>query len=238
MKFIEHLIEPERLLLSWQAQDSTKRSRFIVGELVRKSNNFILNYFKDSPDYMEATQHGFIGYPAFSRSQYSSYDNQVLEAFTRRLPPRNRKDFYRYLEIRGINPDSNISNFALLGYTGAKLPDDGFELVHPFENVTTTFELITEIAGFRHNSVLLPDEINLGDTVNFIPEPNNEFDHQAIRIELNKKKLGYIDRGRLNFLQSYIDSGCDISATIYRKNGTPERPLIYIYITVQPSAEN
>lgn len=234
MRFIEHLIEPERLLLSWQAQESTMRSRYIIGELVRKADDFILNYFKDSADYVEATQHGFNGYPAFMRSESSSYDNQVLEAFTRRLPPRNRSDFYRYLELRGINPDADISDFALLGYAGAKLPDDGFELVHPFENVATPFEFITEIAGFRHNSVLSPDNINLGDTVNFVPEPNNEHDSHAIRVDLNGNKLGYIDRGRLSLLQSYIDCGCDISATINRKNGTAERPLIYIYITIQP----
>ncbi|WOG27890.1 hypothetical protein [Endozoicomonas sp. 8E] len=45
MRYIEHLIEPDRLLLSWQAQGSEDRSRYVVGELVRKEDKIVLNYF-------------------------------------------------------------------------------------------------------------------------------------------------------------------------------------------------
>lgn len=103
MRYIEHLIEPERLLLSWQALESRDRSRFVVGELVRKEGKIVFNYFKDTEDFQQACLHGFAGHPAFRiRDGVISYENQVLEAFTRRIPPRNRSDFYRYLELRGL----------------------------------------------------------------------------------------------------------------------------------------
>ena len=237
MRHIEHLIEPDRLLLSWQALQSKNRSRFVVGELVRKGEKVTLRYFIESPDFTQACLDGFSGYPAFQvKEGMSSFDNQVLEAFTRRLPPRSRGDFYRYLELRGLNPDQEISDFALLGYAGARLPDDGFEIVHPFDNVNGPFEVIVEIAGFRHESEVDPEDLKLGEEVSFKPEPDNSYDSKAIRIEQNGKKLGYVDRGRLDLFHRNLRSGHIISGEIARKNGSPERPLIYIYTRFVPKS--
>lgn len=237
MRHIEHLIEPNRLLLSWQALKSKDRSRFVVGELVREGKKVTLRYFTESPDFEHARLDGFTGYPAFQiKDGVDSFDNQVLEAFTRRLPPRSRGDFYRYLELRGLNPDQEISDFALLGYAGARLPDDGFEVVHPFDNVNGPFEVIVEIAGFRHESKVDPEDLKTGDEVSFKLEPNNQFDSKAIRIEQNGKKLGYVDRGRLDLFHRHLRSGHSISGEITRKNGSPERPLIYIYTRFVPKS--
>lgn len=236
MKYIEHLIEPNRLLLSWQAQESKNRSRYVIGELVRDGEKVVLRYFEDTADYSNAVEHGFTGHPAFQIKKSSTFDSQVVEAFVRRLPPRNRSDFYRYLEIRGINPDSEFSDFALLGYTGAKLPDDGFELVHPFENISEPFELITEVAGFRHESEIEKDSVNIGSTVDFVPEPDNSHDKRAVRIELDGKKLGYVDRGRVELFQYHLKADHLVRGEVVRKNGTESRPLIYIYVTIVPKA--
>ncbi len=235
MRYIEHLIEPDRLLLSWQALESKNRSRFVVGELVRESDRTVLRYFKDTEDFKQACEYGFSGYPAFRiKDNIQTYDNQVLEAFTRRIPPRSRSDFFRYLKLRGLNPDLSISDFALLGYAGARLPDDGFELVHPFDHASGPFELITEVAGFRHEAEIPAEDVQIGEQVQFIPQPDNRYDSQAIGIELNGRKLGYVDRGRLTLFHRHLKAGHHISGEIARKNGTPERPLIYIYTCINP----
>jgi hypothetical protein len=235
MKYIEHLIEPERLLLCWQALNSRQRSRHIVGELIRKSGKVVLKYFEGKPDFNEAIEKGFTGYPAFQIKSGKIYENEVLEAFTRRLPPRSRSDFYRYLELRSINPDSEISDFALLGYTGAKLPDDGFEIVHPFDNINGDFEFVSEVAGFRHESEIAAEDVQIGERVQFIEEPENAYDDQAIRIEINGKKIGYVDRGHLGIFHSHFRSAHNISGEVVRKNGTVDRPLIYIYTCIRES---
>ncbi len=237
MRYIEHLIEPERLLLSWQALDSNSRSRYVVGELVRKDGAIVLNYFKGKKDFEEASLHGFKGHPAFQvKDNVYSFDNLVLEAFTRRIPPRSRSDFYRYLELRGLNPDAEISDFALLGYVGARLPDDGFELVHPFDSANEPFEFLIEVAGFRYESTISIDEIAVDKPVQFIPEPENQHDSQAIRIELDGNKLGYVDRGRLELFHRHFKAGHSVSGEVMRKNGTAERPLLYIYTTLTSSS--
>ncbi|WP_330924456.1 HIRAN domain-containing protein [Candidatus Sororendozoicomonas aggregata] len=236
MRYIEHLIEPERLLLSWQALDSNSRSRYLVGELVRKDDVVVLNYFKGTEDFEQARLQGFKGHPAFQlKDDVCSYENQVLEAFTHRIPPRSRSDFYRYLELRGLNPDAAISDFALLGYVGARLPDDGFELVHPFDSANEPFELLIEVAGFRYESTISIDEIAVNTPVQFIPEPENQYDSQAIRIELGGNKLGYVDRGRLELFHRHLKAGHSVQGEVIRKNGTAERPLLYIYTTIAPN---
>ena len=233
MRYIEHLIEPDRLLLSWQAQESKDRSRYVVGELVRKEGKVVLNYLNDTEDFERACQHGFSGHPAFRiKEEGTIYDVKVLEAFVRRLPPRSRSDFYRYMEMRGLNPDAEISDFALLGYVGARLPDDGFELVHPFDNAMQPFEFITEVAGFRHGSEVVLDDIAIDAAVQFIPEPDNGYDSQAIRIEMGGRKLGYVDRGRLSLFHRLLHAGYSITGSVVRKNGTANRPLIYIFTAV------
>lgn len=130
-RFIEHLVEPQRLLLYWQARESKKRSRYRVGQLVQRDGQVVLQY-GHGPEMAKAREMGFEGYPAFPLKQ-AEHSHQVMEAFKRRLPPRSRQDFSRYLELRAIPADANISDFALLGYSGAKLPNDGFELVHTFD---------------------------------------------------------------------------------------------------------
>lgn len=226
-RLIEHLVEPHRLLLYWQARESKMRSRYLVGELVKRDNNVVLVYALDSSEMAEAKLLGFRGYPAFSMRQ-AEHNHQVLEAFTRRLPPRSRRDFGRYLELRAIPEDANISDFALLGYSGAKLPNDGFELVHPFDNPPETFEVLIEIAGFRHESQLEATDLPVGSSIQLLPEPENPVDASAIRIDSTGHKLGYVPRGHLDMLHRMLEEGATLEGEVFRINGTSERPLVYV----------
>lgn len=232
---IENIIEPNKLLLSWQAINNASRSRYVVAEITNEDNSVRLDYLLDSEDYKAALELGFPGHPAFLLKNSTNFDSQVVEAFSRRLPPRNRGDFAKYLELQGISPDAQLSNFALLGYTGAKLPDDGFELVHPFNEVDLQFEVIIEVAGFRHQaSDTSADEIEMGTRVNFLLEPGNKHDTNAIAIMLDELRIGYVDRARTKLFQQYWQKGFDITGEVCRKNGTSERPLIYIFTTFTP----
>ena len=102
MKYIEHIIEPEKLLLSWQTNRS--RGRLFVAELIRKGENADLVYLLNSNEFLNAESLGFEGYPGFS-SNKQIYDN-VLFAFIKRLPPRSRGDFGKYLDSLRIHNKS------------------------------------------------------------------------------------------------------------------------------------
>ncbi|MGZ8911311.1 MAG: HIRAN domain-containing protein [Methylococcaceae bacterium] len=233
MNRIEHVIDPERLLLVWQAPEGKSRNRYVVGELRQSHGKVVFRYFPDTEEFKKASAEGFVCYPAFRKTS-QEYNQSVLESFLRRLPPRKRGDFAKYLEQWRLAPHVEISDFALLGHTGAKLPNDGFSLINPFDNIEPPYEFYIEVAGFRYYQ----DNISIHDiavsmNAEFIPEPDNEHDSNAVRIEVAGKKIGYVNKVQsksfIRWLQHY-----SINASVERINGIRERPLIYIFGRVEP----
>ncbi len=230
MHFIEHIIEPTKLLLAWQSSDEKHRTRYIVAELNRTDDDINLTYLVDTKDFRQAQSKGFESYPAFQDIN-KTYDN-VSDAFMRRLPPRARGDFSQYLEGLRLKPDVQLSDFALLGYSGAKLLSDGFSIIHPFNNVIDACELLIEAAGFRHLQKN-HDDIAINDPVSFVREFNDATQEDAIRTMAGDKHIGYVNRGLLPAFFDWMESEQIAGAWIEKINGTPGRPTVYIYVKVR-----
>jgi hypothetical protein len=232
-RYIEHIIEPKRLLLSWQS--GVTRLRHIVAELISNDKSVDLRYLIDTADYKNAVSDGFKGYPAYPVENGQIFRN-VLGIFMRRLPPRSRKDFHIFLDSIRIKPDTVISDFALLGYSGGKLPDDDFFFVHPFENIDENFELLTMIQGFRHQDdavkMIENNVLTIQSEVKLRCEPDNKVDPQAIAIYVENTKLGYIGRGLLSSFHSWINDNRIKSAFIERINGSTDHRKVYIFVSV------
>jgi hypothetical protein len=234
MNFIEHIREPRRLLLIWQAAEG-KRARHAVAELLRPENGPVrLQYLTGTDDFEAARNEGFFSFPAF-RKPAQVYDLGVVETFARRLPPRSRGDYAQYLEKFRLRPETPISDFALLAYTGAKLPSDGFSILDPLDDVQARCELLLEVAGFRHTAPMSRDEIEIGDPVLFAPEPDNPHDQGAVAVYLGAAKIGYIPRQQAPAVQRLVEEGA-IEAVVERVNGQPERPLIHLFARLQAEA--
>lgn len=232
MNWIKHIVEPTKLLLTWQTAGETDRTRRIVGELIKVNNIVNLIYLFDTEDFQVAEQLGFQGFGAFQLDINKFED--VLDAFVKRLPPRTRGDYNKFLEAIRILPNTNISEFALLGYSGARVPDDEFTIIHPFNNVVGKCEVLTEIAGFRHNEGMqIFEKLKEGDEVSLIPEPSNKIDSNAIKIVFENKNIGYINRAQLSAFNRWISNQLIDKAVIERINGTKVRPSIYLFVTVK-----
>lgn len=233
MRYIEHIIEPQRLLLSWQSsQPGKSRGRLFVAELVRNNEEADLVYLSDTEDFKKAESLGFESYPGF-KTDKKIYEN-VLFAFMKRLPPRKRGDFEKYLNSLRIRPDAEISDFALLGYSRAKLPDDDFMVINPFENASPPFELLTQIQGYRYYSEQLPfDDIKIEQEATFQAEPENKFDPNAIKIMIAGIHIGYICRGLTESFHKWFKKGYKIEASVERKNGTSSKSEIFLYVSVE-----
>ncbi|OAI47687.1 hypothetical protein AYO45_05655 [Gammaproteobacteria bacterium SCGC AG-212-F23] len=231
MHFIEHIIEPNKLLLAWQSSDEQHRTRYIVAELNRAENDQItLTYLTNEDDFRKAQSKGFESYPAFPDIS-KTYDN-VLDAFMRRLPPRTRGDFTQYLEGLRLKPDTKLSDFALLGYSGAKLPSDGFSIIHPFNNVRGACELLIEAAGFRHIKKKHDIEINVNDSATFSKEFNEATQAEAIHITVNSQHIGYVNRGLLPTFFDWMNNNRIVNAWVEKINGTPDKPSRYLYVKI------
>lgn len=244
MRLIQQIYEPKRLLLAWQASSDAQPpnynksgKRYIVGELTRDENNGQVNlrYFRNNSSFVEAVdKYDFKGHGAYSANQ-DSYED-VLEVFLKRIPPRTRSDFEDYLKFFRIAPrlKDEISDFALLGYTGAKLPGDGFSLIYTFENVSPPCEVPIEIAGFRHHQGMDDTPQNfVGADVRFEREPNNEHDCHAVKILSGDKMLGYVPRGQAETFCKWLDEGRSIAGVIERVNGKPDKPNILVIVSVK-----
>ena len=239
---LKHIIEPKQLLLTWQAPqgESCGGKRCVVAELRRKnieSNHITFHYLSDTKDYKEAITKGFSGYPAFSLDK-TEHNHDVLAAFARRIPSRKRGDFIEYLSYWNISAEAgkSMSDFALMGYTGAGLPSDGFNLIHTYEEATPPCELILEIAGFRHEifamQMLENGALHKDSVVTFRLEPENEHDSNAVAIyAANDVKIGYVKTKQGIVFERYIDNS-EISANIVQINGHEDKPVVLVYVKI------
>lgn len=235
MNYIEHIREPKKLLLCWQAPEKSDRRKHIIAELCRKENSYIFRYLKGTEDFERAEKLGFKMYPAF-KADRQEHTSGVLEAFVGRIPPRSRKDFNEYLQSFRIPENTHISYFALLGYSGAKLPSDGFSIIDPFEGVNTPNEFLIELAGTRYMKELRLSDIHPDDLVELVKEPDNKYDPQAIFVTSKGRKLGYINRGQTQAFHRWMASdNIRLLANVERKNGNEERPIVYIFVRLLPN---
>ncbi len=237
IKYIEHIVEPKRLILVWQEPLTSRGSRLrrIVGELVREDNEskeILLRYFHGEEDFELAKRDGFIGFLAFPIKR-KEYNLNVLDTLVRRIPPRSRSDFKDYLENLRIRPESAISDFALLGYSEARLPGDGFSIVNSYEDTTPPFEFLTEVSGFRYHEGMAKEPPS-GHLVNFVKEPENKVDPNAIAVMCEDRKIGYVNRAQLSGIHSFLDNA-QVNAFIDRFNGTTDRPRVQLFVEVSSS---
>ena len=71
------------------------------------------------------------------------------------------------------------------------------------------------LAGFRYNEGRqLWNDMRNGDTLALVREPANPFDANAIRLEWNGHKIGYVPRRENADLARQIDSGAALEAQI------------------------
>lgn len=241
MHLIEHIVEPDRLLLSWQPRQEQEAqfgsTRRIVAELHRAGNNAELVYMKDSDDFTQALEAGFDGYPGLSLDK-TRYTN-IIGSFMRRLPPKSRTDYPRFLEAIRLPRQCGISDFALLGYSGARLPDDDFAVIHPFDAARPPFEILTKIEGFRFFSKQFGNLNDAGGSlpVDFSIDPDNPVDPDAVSVGIGGCKAGYIARGLNQSFSEWVrSSDFAIEANIERINGTPDSPSVYLWAGITCAA--
>jgi hypothetical protein len=227
---IEYPLHIKTLYLTWQPKGN--QVRYFVAEIKEISEKkYRFEYNIDSLEFKKATEAGFSGVPSFKIQDRYHYGN-VLGLFLKRLPPKSRRDFSKYLEHYGISKELEIDDFTLLAHTGAQLPSDGLALIPKIEEAKLPFDYIMEVAGTRHHITNLElDLIPEGTEIQFIHEEDNSHDGDAISINYDSKKLGYVNKMLCGVIGKLLTTN-NVSGHIFRKSGTEKRPLIYLLIRV------
>jgi hypothetical protein len=158
----------------------------------------------------------------------------VLAAFLRRLPPRARPDFDAYKAQFRLKSDLGLSDFALLAYTGARLPSDGFSVVDTLEDVRAPSELVLEIVGHRHWVAKLKSPLRVGEALDLHPEPENPVDKNAVVVKARGDVVGYVNRLQTATFHKLLREG-SVEATLDRLNGSSDRPRAFMFVRVRGS---
>jgi hypothetical protein len=228
--WIQTICEPQRLLLAWQGPDPDgDRTRFAVGELLLAGGECTLRYFSGA-EVDRARTLGFSGYPAFDIEQVE-HRKGVLAAFMRRLPPRSRVDFVAYQAQFRLKSDLAMSDLALLAYTEAKLPSDGFSIVNPLTDIRGPCEFLLEAAGYRHYADGLKEAPSVGQRMQFVAEPSNKWDPNAVRVEVSSELVGYVNRLQAGAFLDWIKRGA-VEGFVERLNGSAAKPRLFMFVKV------
>jgi hypothetical protein len=71
------------------------------------------------------------------------------------------------------------------------------------------------LAGFRYyDARQVWDDMQVGDTLALVREPNNAYDGNAVRVEWRGRKLGYIPRTDNRAVAFHLDRGGQVEARI------------------------
>jgi hypothetical protein len=229
MNTISNIIVPNRLLLVWQPlEEHLSRTRRVVGELYRSAQGVGFRYLTDTEDFREAKKVGFECFPAFPDLVVNYGD--VLDVFITRLPPRSRNDFGEYLLAHRLPRNIEIDDFTLLGYTEARVPGDGFSIIHPFDGAPAPCQFLSEIAGYRHyhqdNGTNL-----IGKTLTFEVEHTNPHDPDAIMVLAEGILIGYVNRIQKEVFHQWLQHR-NLRAVVERKNGRPGKPRVLMFVDV------
>ena len=82
---------------------------------------------------------------------------------------------------------------------------DGYELKYSYDDVL--------IAGTKYYNI--PKDINIGTSLDLIPEPENKYDSNAIAVFANGEKIGHVPKNRLqDMIHDFIKRGDILTARI------------------------
>lgn len=229
---VHNTLKTNTLILTWQS-NVNKNSRFSVGTIKKLSEDqFEFSYNVNSEQFSDAIQEGFQGYPAFKISD-GTYSNGVMSTFMKRIPPRSRKDFKKYLANHHLPNDFHGSDYELISHTGIQLPSDGFDVIPELSQATIPFDYMMEVAGTRYCiSYHDFEKLRIGSEITFEREPSNEWDCNATGMYCEGKKIGYLNRLLCMSMIDLLESKT-VECVLAKKSGTVERPLIFALIKVR-----
>jgi hypothetical protein len=229
-----YVVEPQKLLLLWQPADLTSpgRTRRVVGEFQKNdSGQTVFRYLREEAEFQAACSEGFQGFPAFALKSEETREG-VVEALMRRLPPRNREDSGQFLAQHGLPSPFLYSDLALLGYTGAHLPSDGFSVAPIFPSGLKRCDYMMEVAGVRHVYKGEASSLRPGAVVRFSKEAENKIDVDAVAIYIGSNKLGFVNRGLRQTFNEWITNR-RVEGTIFRVSESVERPRVFVRVEVR-----
>jgi hypothetical protein len=228
-EYVEHIVNPHELFLMWKDMDGNRHK---IGSLFSDCFRYLP---PNSPEIVQAKTKGFEGFPAFD--MVSLEHKNPLPIFMRRCPPKDRRDYDTYLKAFALDPNSEqvkgISDFTLLGYTGAYVTANPFNLINPYISNDPPFEFVMQVAGAHHYLESFDMEALVGKKLMAEKEENNKKDKDAVVLKYDNQTFGYIPKGLHNSFSKWIDKNWIKKLTVKRINGQPDHRYAYVFVEIE-----
>lgn len=173
----------------------------------------------------KAQKEGFNHYTGFPKTDIV-YEENVLAILSQRIARSERNDLSEYYDFWCVDRDLKNDVFYMLAQTQGLLPTDNFEFLADF-NPIQGLVFITEISGLSYTK-LSRNELQVGDSLSFQREHENNFDSKAVLLKKGDRELGYVKT--IHSSVFYKSSSTTPSITVHHleRNGLIKRAFIRI----------
>jgi len=204
------------LKIYWQ--EPIKHQRLHVGTLSFSDGVYKFKYVNN---YKDLEQRGFKPIMPFLDFDTEYTSDKLFPAFSSRLPDPKRKDIESILKKYNL---SEYNDFELLSRSEGRSPSDKLEFISKIDlsQPYTTKDFF--VAGVSHGDICpqsekcIPDIECLKGVISLVPEPDNKYDKYAVKILLNKEKLGYIPAYHSQSVYTAITQGMNVACKITEAN--------------------
>lgn len=221
------MTEFDKIHLVWKKGASHRRVP--VGLLERSiDDKYIFKYNAEIKD-LQKTE-GVTLYTEFQDVD-KTYNGNVADIFGQRLMKIDRPDINNFFNFWEVDKEKANNKFYLLGKTQGLVPTDNFEFLAEYKLVSN-LHFLTELASLSiQDPKLKRDSISVGDRLNFLLEPNNPKDKNAVKVFKDDLFLGYIKRFHCKV---FYEAGAEklyLSVKAIEQNGFIKRVFIKVVLT-------
>ncbi len=207
----------KELKIYWQ--EPIEHQRLHIGTLSYLNGIYKFNYVRD---YRKLEEKGFIPIMPFLDFETEYVSDKLFPAFSCRLPDPKRKDIGVILKKYNL---TEYDSFELLSRSEGRSPSDRLEFISEIDLSQPFVSKEFFIAGVSHgefctHTECIKDVQCLDGIISLLPEPNNPYDSNAVRIMVDGKKLGYIPLYHSKAVSTAINSNMSINCKIVEINFT------------------
>ena len=220
-----------RLLVT--RRDPSTSSYCSLGLLTHRAGRYEFRYLSEAVESSD-----FLPLPGLSQPLRRYSSEHLFPVFASRVMSANRPDRARSLDAVGLGPEAEP--FEILSRTGGRRVGDEVELIPLPQPDNGTVEVRFLVHGIRHRPEedrAVIDTLGREEELQLVPEPINEHDPTAVRVETRAGvHLGYVPMPLSEAITRSLVRGRSFGTVVDCRNG-PEVGF-HLRLLVRFRAEN
>jgi hypothetical protein len=213
-----------KVFVSWQ--ESETRIWYPIGCLEFDGEQYEYYYINAVEKAIARGFDRIFSFPDLDRTYRSVY---LFPFFSNRLMSRSRPDYQRYIDSLNIPPDRD-NPLIVLSRSGGWKATDNYEIFPSSTVEGNIYQTYFFLRGLRYQSrmhEILPS-LRAGDSLHVTPEPDNEFDRQALKIiATDRQPLGYCPRYLAADIYPLLQQNPELVRVTIDRINRPPTPVQY-----------